>query len=323
MMAVRWVAAALLALVASAPTLAQDYPGRPVTIVVPLAPGGGTDFLARLLARHLEQRFAKPFLIENKPGAGNAIAAAAVSKAEPDGHTLMMGTATGMAINVTLRKDLPYNPAVDFVPLAGIAKVPFILMVNPSLPVASVQDLVTHAKDKPGLSFGSSGPGSPHHLFMELFKAASGTVMTHVPYRGSLPAVTDVAAGHIQLMFCDYGPAESLLQAGKVRPLAISTRQRLAAAPQIPPLDEAGVPGFDAAAWQMLVAPANTPPRVIAKLHAELKDILALPEVKAAIVKYGFVPMGEASVEALQSFIRSEIALWGRVVQQAGIAGLE
>jgi tripartite-type tricarboxylate transporter receptor subunit TctC len=323
MMAARWVAAALLVLVARSPALAQDYPGRPVTIVVPLAPGGGTDFLARLLARHLEQRLGKPFLIENKPGAGNAIAAAAVAKAEPDGHTLMMGTATGMAINVTLRKDLPYSPAVDFVPLAGIAKVPFILMVNPALPVASATELVAYGKARPGLSFGSSGPGSPHHLFMELFKTATGTEMTHVPYRGSLPAVTDVAAGHIQLMFCDYGPAEPLLEARKVRPLAISTKKRLAAAPEIPPLHEAGVPGFDAAAWQMLVAPANTRPAVVAKLHATLKEILALPEVKAAIVKYGFVPMDDAAVEELQSFVRSEIALWGRVVQQAGIAGLE
>jgi tripartite-type tricarboxylate transporter receptor subunit TctC len=318
-------AAAVLAglLLLAAPAPAQHYPGRPVTIVVPLAPGGGTDFLARLLARHLEQRLGKPLLIENKPGAGNAIAAAAVAKAEPDGHTLMMGTTTGMAINVLLRRNLPYNPATDFVPLAGIAKVPFILMVNPLLPVASAQALVRYAKDRPGLSFASSGPGSPHHLFMELFKTTTGTEMTHVPYRGSLPAVTDVAAGHIQLMFCDYGPAEPMLKAGKVRPLGLSTRARLAAAPDIPPLGEAGIANFDAAAWQMLVAPAATSRPVVDRLHAELRAILALPEVKEAIVKYGFVPMDEASIDGLRRFIAAEIALWSRVVQQAGIASSE
>ena len=157
-----------------------------------------------------------------------------------------------MAINVSLRKNLPYNPATDFVPLAGIAKVPFILMVNPGLPASSVPELVRYAKEKPGLSFGSSGPGSPHHLFMELFRTTTGIELTHVPYRGSLPAVTDVAAGHIGLMFCDYGPAEPMLKAGKVKALGISTRTRLSTAPEIAPLAEAGVPGFDAAAWQML-----------------------------------------------------------------------
>ena len=208
-------------------------------------------------------------------------------------------------------------------PLAGIAKVPFILMVNPALPVASAQDLVRYAKEKPGLPFGSSGVGSPHHLFMELFKTTTGADFTHVPYRGSLPAVTDVAAGHIQLMFCDYGPAEPMLKAAKVRPLGISTRTRLETAPDIPPLVEAGIPGFDAAAWQMLVAPAATPRPVIERLHAELRSILALPDVKEAIVRYGFVPMDAASVDELKNFINAEITLWGRVVQQAGIAGSE
>lgn len=311
----------LMELVAT-PAHAQDYPARPVTIVVPFAAGGGTDLLARMVAQKLEQRLGKPFLIENKPGAGNAIAAVAVSRAEPDGHTLMMGTTTGMAINVLLRKNLPYNPATDFVPLAGIARVPFILMVNPSLPVNSVPDLVKYAKEKP-LSFATSGPGSPHHLFMELFKATTGTEMTHVPYRGSQPGVTDVASGHVQLMFCDYGPAAALLTAGKVKPLGISTKARLTEAPHIAPLAELGLPAFDAAAWQMLVAPSATPRPVVARLHGELKQILALPDVKEAIVKYGFVPMDDASVEGLQGFVQSEIALWSKVVQQAGIAGSE
>src|SRR5262249_9166203 len=314
---------AFVAMLLAAPAPAQDYPARPVTIVVPLAPGGGTVCLARLLARHLEQRLGKPFLIENKPGAGNVIAAAAVAKAEPDGHTLMMGTATGMAVNVTLRRNLAYDPAADFVPLAGIAQVPFILMVNPSLPVASAPHPARYAKDNPGLRFGWRGVGSRHHLFMELLKTATGVEMTHVPYRGSLPAVTDVAAGHIPLMFCDYGPAEPMLKAGKVRPLGLSTKARLEAAPDIPPLAELGIAGFDVAAWPMLVAPAATPRPVVDRLHAELKTILALPDVKEAIVKYGYVAMDAASVDELKSFITSEIALWSRVVQQAGIGGSE
>ena len=323
MVSIRRAAALVLLFGLSQPALAQDYPVRPVTIVVPLAPGGGTDFLARMLGKHLEQRLGKPVLIENKPGAGNVIAAAAVAKAEADGHTLMMGTATGMAINVSLRKNLPYNPATDFVPLVGIAKVPFILMVNPSLPVNSVPDLVKHAKEKP-LSFASSGPGSPHHhLFMELFRTSTGIELTHVPYRGSLPAVTDVAAGHIGLMFCDYGPAEPMLKAGKGKALGISTRTRLSTAPEIAPLAEAGVPGFDAAAWQMLVAPAGTPRAVAERLNGELRAILALPEVKEAIVRYGFVPMEDAPIATLQDFMRSEIALWSKVVREAGIAGSE
>jgi tripartite-type tricarboxylate transporter receptor subunit TctC len=201
--------------------------------------------------------------------------------------------------------------------------VPFILMVNPGLPASSVPELVRYAKEKPGLSFGSSGPGSPHHLFMELFRTTTGIELTHVPYRGSLPAVTDVAAGHIGLMFCDYGPAEPMLKAGKVRALGISTKTRLSTAPEIAPLAETGVPGFDAAAWQMLVAPAGTPRAVAERLNGELRAILALPEVKDATMRYGFVPMEDAPIAALQDFMRSEIALWSKVVREAGIAGSE
>jgi tripartite-type tricarboxylate transporter receptor subunit TctC len=303
---------------------AQDYPTRPVTIVVPLPPGGGTDFLGRLLAKHLEQRLGKPFLIENKPGAGNVIASVAVAKADPDGTTLMMGTSTGMAINVTLRKNLPYNPASDFIPLAAVAQIPFILMVNPSLPVATVPELIAYAKANPNkLSYGSAGPGSPHHLYMELFKTMTGTQMTHVPYRGSLPAVTDLVAGHIQVLFCDFGPAEGMLRAGTVRPLAVSSTARIPVARAIVPLSEAGVPGFNAAAWQMLVAPAGTPRAVVDKLHGQLKDILSLSDVKIDIVKFGFVPMESRSVEELTAFVKTEIVRWGEIVKQAGVAGTE
>jgi tripartite-type tricarboxylate transporter receptor subunit TctC len=301
---------------------ARDYPTRPVTIVVPFAAGGGTDLLARMIGARLEQRLGTTFIIDNKPGAGAVIGANFVAKAAPDGYTLLMATSTPMAINATLHKSLPYDPGTDLIPIAAVAEVPFILVVNPSLPINSVQALIQYARDNPGmLSFGSSGPGAPHHLFMELFKSMTGTDMTHIPYKGTLPALNDVIAGHIPLMFCDFAPAVAQFQAGKVRPLGISTRTRIPAVGDIPTIDEAGVPGFEAAAWQMLVAPAKTPRDIVERLHAETKSILDLPEIKEQIVRGGLVSMPNPSVDALQSYVRSEIVRWGKIVRQAGIAG--
>ena len=197
------------------PAAAQTYPSRPVTFVVPFAPGGGTEFLARMLGQRLEQRLGKPFLIEHRPGAGGVTGAIAAARATPDGHTILMAPSPVMAINVTLHKKLPYDPAADFVPLALVVLSPYVLVVNPSLPVHSVADLVRLAKQRSGqLSYASAGAGTPHHLFAELFKAMTGTEIAHVPYRGSVPALTDVAAGHVALMFCDLPPALSLIRDG-------------------------------------------------------------------------------------------------------------
>jgi tripartite-type tricarboxylate transporter receptor subunit TctC len=323
----RWVPVAavlVLDLPTPPPAAAQDYPSRQVTIVVPFAAGGGTDILARMLAAQLEQRLGRSFVIDNKPGAGTVIGANLVAKAPPDGHTLLMATSTPMAINVTLHKSLPYDPAADLVPLALVAQVPFVLIVNPSLPVQSVPDLIRLAKERPGqLSFGSGGPGAAHHLYGELLKSMTGIEMTHVPYRGSLPALNDVVAGHISLMFCDFAPAAEMLKANRVRALGVSTRSRVTNYEHIPPIAEAGVPGFEAAAWQMLVAPSGTPRPVVTRLHNELKAVLALPEVKEQIVKLGLLSMDNPSVEGLQEFVKSEIVRWGAVVRQAGIAGSE
>jgi tripartite-type tricarboxylate transporter receptor subunit TctC len=309
----------------AAPLAAQDsYPNRPVTIVVPFAPGGGTDILARMVGQKLEQRLGKPFLIENRAGAGTITGANGVAKATPDGYTLLMAPSPTMAFSPTIYKNLPFDPAADFIPLALVAQVPFVLVVNPSLPVHSVADLIKLAKEKPGqLSFGSGGPGTSHHLFAELFKSMTGTDMLHVPYRGSLPILTDVAGGHLPLTFVDFGPAVALLQAGKVRPIGITTKARVASFPDIPPIAEAGVPGFDAAAWQMLSAPAKTPRPIVDKLFAEVKSILATPEFTASIVNDGMLPMDNPSVAALQAFVKSEIVRWGKVVQQAGLAGTQ
>jgi tripartite-type tricarboxylate transporter receptor subunit TctC len=280
--------------------------------------------LARMLGQNFEQRLGKTFLIENRPGAGSVVAANAVAKAAADGYTLLMAPSPTMAVNVTLYKNLPYDPTTDFVPLSLIGQTPFVLIVNPSLPVHSVQDLINYAKEKSGqLSYASSGRGVPHHLYAELLKSMTGIEMTHVPYKGSLPALNDVVAGHVPLMFCDFGPAGPMIQAGKVRALGVSTKARVPTFPEIPPLAEVGVPGFDVASWQMIVAPGKTPRRIVDKLHNELNSILALAEIRDQITRYGFLPIDNRSVEGLQNFVQSEIARWAKVVHQAGIAGTE
>jgi tripartite-type tricarboxylate transporter receptor subunit TctC len=313
--------AALVAAFGPQPTHAQDFPTRPVTMVVPFTPGGAGDILSRMIGPRLEQKWGKPLIVENKPGAGGVIGAVAVQKANPDGYTLMIAPSATMAINVTLYKNLPYDPAADFVPLALAAQTPFVLVVNPDLPVRSVADLIKLAKDKPGsLSYASAGAGVPHHLFAELLKNMTGIEMTHVPYKGSLPALNDVIAGHVPLMFVDLGPALPLIQAGKVRAVGVSTAQRIAMLPDVPPVGDT-VPGFGAASWQMIAAPAKTPRPIVDKLHGDLKSVLDSPEMKEQIAKTGMVPMDSQSVAGLQQFIATEIARWGKVVQQAGIAG--
>ena len=301
---------------------AESYPARPVTLVVPFAPGGGTELLARTLGQRLEQRLGKPFVIENRPGAGGVTGALAVARAAADGYTILMAPAPVMAINVTLHKKLPYDPATDFVPLALLVASPYVLVVTPALPVQSVAELIALAKQQPGrLAYASAGPGTPHHLFPELLKSMTGIAMTHVPYRGSVPALTDVAAGHVQLMFSDVPPARGLIAEGKVRALAVSTKERVAVLPGVPTIAESAVPGFDAASWQMVVAPAGTPRHIVERLHGEIGSIMAQPDVKEQIATQGLLPVDTPSVPSLQVFVKTEIARWGAVVQQAGIAG--
>ena len=301
---------------------AEDYPSRTVTIVNPFAPGGGTDLLARLVGQKLEQRLGQSFVIENKTGAGSIIAATYVQKSNPDGYTLLMAPTPTMAVNVSLYKTLPYDAQTDFVPLALLAQTPFVLIVNPELPVKSVAELIAYSKANPGkLTFASVGPGVPHHLYMEMLKSMTGIRASYVPYRGSLPALNDVVAGHVPMMFVDFGPATGALQSGKVRPLGVTSKTRVPGFTDIPPLNEAGVPGFDAVGWQMLVAPAKTPRPVIDLLHRELDAALAQQDTKDQIVKFGFLPAENKSVENLQAYVKSETERWGKVVRDAGIAG--
>jgi tripartite-type tricarboxylate transporter receptor subunit TctC len=311
--------ALLLALGGAASALAQDYPTRNVTFIVPTGPGAATDLLARILAPQLGDRLGKPFVVEDKPGAGTMTASNAVAKSTPDGYTLLMGTSTPLAINATLYKHLPYDPATDFMPLALIARIPFVLVVNNDLPVHSVQELIAYAKAHPGeLSYGSTGPGTPFHLNGALFSAMTGIEMVHVPYKGVVDAQVDLIGGRIQVMFTDFTSSVPLIKDGRMRPLGVTTKTPAAAMPELKPIAELGVPGFEAAAWQMVAAPAATPQPIVDKLHATLEAIMALPATREAITRIGLIPAESATVEQLQAFVRSEIVRWGDVVKRSG-----
>jgi len=301
---------------------ADDFPNRPLTMIVPFTSGGSTEIMARVLGAGLESRLGKPVVVENKPGAGTVIGSNYVAKSAPDGYTMLMATPAPIAINVTVHKALPYNPVTDFVPLAMVAQSPFVLVVNNDLPIKSVSELIAYGKAHPGkLTFGSGGPGSPHHLFGELFASMAGIKMTHVPYKGSLPAASDVMAGHIDLVFVDVPPVAGMIAGGKLRALAVTPKTRIAALPNVPSLDEAGIKGYDAAAWFMVVAPAKTPKLIVDRLHGAFQSMLATAQTREQISKIGLVPMETPSIADMKRFINSEIDRWGLVVKAAGIAG--
>jgi tripartite-type tricarboxylate transporter receptor subunit TctC len=319
--------AALPLLLAHISARAQDagrYPTRPVTVVVPYAAGGGLDLIARLLAEKLSERTGQSFFVENRLGAGGVIAANAVAKALPDGYTIFAGSSTQLAIQVRLHKTLPYDPAIDFVPIALVASVPFVLIVHPSLPAQTAGDLIKLAKERPGqLSFGSSGVGGPPHLYMELLQTMTGTQMTHIPYKGTSQAIVDLVAGRVPILMSDVAPAAPLIKAGSVRALGVSSTTRVAILPDVAPIAENGVPGFDAVAWLMLVAPAGAPSDVANKLHGDLKAIVAAPETQRKFVEFGVIPIDTPPVPMLQAFLKSEIERWSKVVEHAGLAGSE
>ena len=280
---------AALAAGLSATAAAQDYPTRQVTIIVPFAPGGSADITARLYAQKLSERLGKPVVVENRAGAGTVVGASAAARAAPDGYTLLMGGSSALAYNPTLHKSLPYDPARDFVPLAQVGSVPFVLVVQPSGPVLSLADLIKLAKDKPGhLAFATAGTGSPAHLCAEYLRGVTGIDITYIPYKGTAPAVTDFLAGHVQFMFVDVPPVLPLIREGKMRALGVTSITRVPAAPEIAPLAEAGVPGYDAGGWLMFVAPANTPKEIVQKLHSEMKAITATPEVQQRFTRWAW-----------------------------------
>jgi len=318
------LAAFALVLLPAAIARAQDYPSRQITLIAPWPAGGAIDAAARAVAAPLSERLGKSVVVENRPGAGSVIGTAAGAKAAPDGYTLVMPGSGSLAISTTMYKKLPYDPIKDFEHMVLGAKIPFVLVVNPSLPVHNVTELIAYAKAHPGeLSFASGGPGSPHHLYGELLKSMTGIEMMHIPYKGSAPALTDVIAGHVPLMFSDTVPSLPQIREGRVRALGVSTATRLPSAPEIPPIAEVGVPGFDAAGWGVFSVPAGTPKEIVSKLRAALAEVVALPEVQQQLIKVGMVPAAIAQPAELARFVESEVARWGKVVTQAGLAGTE
>ena len=303
----------------------QAYPSRPVTLIVPFPAGGSTDWLSRLLALKLEQRLKGSFVVENRAGGANVVAAVAVAKSPPDGHTLMIGTSTTFAINVSVFKNLAYDPVKDFTPVGLVSGVPFVLVVNAALPVKSIADLAREAKAKPGgLAYASTGAGSAAHLYMVLLQNELGGIpMTGVPYKGNAPGLTDVIAGHVSVMFSDLLSALPHIRSGKLRALGVSTGQRVEAAAEIPTLAEAGVPGYNASAWQMIVAPAKTPADVVGKLNAELNAIIREPATGREINGRGHIAVATPPPDELQRYVQSEIVRWRKVVEQAGVLGTQ
>jgi tripartite-type tricarboxylate transporter receptor subunit TctC len=299
---------------------ADDYPSHNVTILVPFTPGGGTDLIARTVAAKLEKKLGKSFIVENRPGAGTTIAATATAKATPDGYTLMQATSGTMAMNPTIFKKLQYTPDVDLVPVSLVAGVPFVLVVNPNLPVHNIPELVKLAKQKP-LTYGSGGVGAFHHLNAELLSSMLGIKMTHVPNKGSVPAMTDLVSGNIDVLFVDIGPSIQLIRAGKARALGISSKQRAAAAPEIPPLNDVGVPGFDTTAWQMVVAPGQTPRPILEKLNKDINAIATSDEVVKQFIAMGLDPLGKGSLDELNKFVKTETQRWAPVIKNAGLEG--
>ena len=304
---------------------AQDYPSRPITLVLPLAAGGAMDIIARgEFGPKLAERLGKPVIIENRTGGGTVIAASAVAKAAPDGYTLLFAPAGTLTTNATLYKKLPYDPGKDFVPVALTTKVGFVLVINPSLPVRNVADLIKYAKANPGkLSFASTGTGATPHLAGEMLKNMAGFEMTHIPYKGSPPALQDVMAGHVHMTFTDPAISPALIRDDKVRALGVSSLTRVGVLPDVPTIAESGLPGFEAVSWHMVVAPAGTPKDIVNRLNAELKTIVALPEVQRKIRDMGLIAIDTSSPDELKRFLDDEISRWGKLVHQVGIAGTE
>jgi tripartite-type tricarboxylate transporter receptor subunit TctC len=296
----------------------SDYPTRPVKVVVPSPPGGGTDILARVLAQHFSKALGQPFVVENKPGAGNMIGIESVARAPADGYTLLVVAST-LALNSVLYKKVPYDPVRDFAPITLAATAPNVLIVNPGLPVKSLPEFIALAKAKPGaLSYGTPGIGTSPHLSMELLKSMAGIDLQHVPYRGTAAAVTDVIGGQIVATFANALTAKPQVDSGRVRALAVSGPRRVDAFPAVPPVAEAGVPGYEAMQWYGVAAPAGTPAPIIARLHAEAAKALQSDEMKERLALDGAQPVGSTPAE-FAALIRRELDKWTRVVRAAGI----
>jgi tripartite-type tricarboxylate transporter receptor subunit TctC len=300
-------------------SFAQDYPSRPVKIIVPYPAGGSNDIIARIVAQKLTERCGQTFLVENRGGAGGNIGAEAVATSEADGYTLLLTAPPPLTTNQSLYKNLPFDPAKSFAPVALIASVPIVLMVHPSLNVKNVAELITLAKEKPGkLNFGSSGVGSTNHLAGELLKSMAGIDIVHIPYKGAAPAMNDLLAGTIPMMFDNMPAALPQVHGKLVNAIAVAGKTRTNALPDVPAVAET-VPGFDVSAWFGLVAPAKTPAPVLKRLTTELDVILKLPDVRKRFSELGAEP-GNVMGEAFGRFLASETATWAKVIQASGVS---
>jgi len=301
----------------------ERWPARPVRIVVPFAPGGTTDILARALAPELARAFGQQFIVDNKTGAGGNVGAAEVAKSAPDGYTLLMGTVGTHGINQSLYPKLPFDPIKDFAPVTLVAGVPNVLVINPAkaeaLKINSVPDLIRYAKAHPGqLNMASSGNGTSIHLSGELFKTMTGTFMVHFPYRGSGPALLDLVGGTMDVMFDNLPSAMPQIKGGRLKALAVTSAQRSAAMPELPTIAEAGpVPGFDASSWFGLLAPAGTPADVVNRLQQETAKALATPALKERLLAQGAIPSGMTSSQ-FAAYIAAETKKWAQVVKASG-----
>jgi tripartite-type tricarboxylate transporter receptor subunit TctC len=300
------------------PATAGLYPSRPVRIIVPSSPGGGTDILARLLARKLAESLGQPFVVENRAGAGQALGIDVVSHAPPDGYTLLMA-ASAIVLNQVLSKKTSYDTVRDFTPVSLVSTVSNVLVVNPALPVKTERELIAYAQAHPGvLNYSSAGAGTSPHLSMELFRSMAGITMTHVPYKGSGPATVDVVSGQVQLSMPNILTVMPHIKGGTLRALGVTGPRRAGALPDVPTIAQAGLPGYESVQWYGVLAPAGTPAAVVNRLQAEIVRAVKAPEVQAAMANEGADPVG-SSADEFAAFIRSEIAKWTQVVKTAGI----
>lgn len=312
--------AALLVVAVAFPAIAtaQAYPSKPIRLVVPFPAGGSLDVVARAIGQKLTEAWGQPVVIDNRPGAGGNIGADLVAKSAPDGYTILEGALSTHAVNVSLYAKMPYDPVKDFAPITLVAVTPNVLVLNASLPVNTVPELLAYARAHPGkLSFGSGSNGSAGHLAGELFKTEAGVDMVHVPYKGGAPALQALLAGDTQLMFDNLANSAAQIKAGRLKALAVTTARRSALTPELPTLSETGLPGFDIYTWWGFMAPAGTPKAIVAKWNAEVTRILATPEMKAFFAQQGAEPAADTP-EQFAALIRSEIDKYARIVKQSG-----
>jgi tripartite-type tricarboxylate transporter receptor subunit TctC len=301
-------------------TAAAAYPDKPIRLIVPFPPGGATDVIGRVMAMRLTTALGQSVIVDNRGGASGNIGADAVAKAAPDGYTLLLGAVTSHSINATLEKaTIKYNFEKDLVPVAIVGSVPLVFVVHPSVPVKTLKELIAYAKSKPGeLSFASSGAGGPQRLAGEMFKRAAGVDMMHVPYKGSGPAMTDLIGGQVLTMVETVPAALPHIKAGKLRPLAVTTAQRISMLPDVPTAGEAGLPGFEVGSLFGILAPAGTPREIVARLNTEVLKLLALPEVKEQLLAQGAYAMSTTPEQAAAR-IHQEVEMWAGVIREANV----